>query len=446
MFSRKKEEEIKEIENKKMNMEELNLEFQEYFLSEGKHLIDEVSKAMAGEQEARKTVTEFIKTYLENSKIEVEGRSTEEVSKEMFSYLWGLDILQEEYDDESVNEIRVNGPDHIYVLRHLEPERINKKFKDNEHISKIIYRLISHDKGVGLNKSLPTIESMRRDGTRITATCPDITKNFTLVLRKHTRKIITPEQMIERGNLDKETAKVLDILVAGRANILIAGGVGSGKTTLLRTLFTRTGEKERTVVLESDRELLLSDYFSERDIIEMEEHPENNRTLEYLFNVILRYSPTRIFLGEFRGKGEARSAIEACLRGHDGSMTTGHFPTYRDAIDGTARLLLSEGMNVTPEIASATVAKAFNIIIQMFGDMTRGIIKLVGVTEVYTKNNRVVYNEIIRWVPKVNNFKEGKWEKVGYISDHLVEKLKKYGITEEELLERELIENKNTKN
>ena len=143
--------------------------------------------------------------------------------------------------------------------------------------------------------------------------------------------------------------------------------------------------------------MLLSKHFPERDIVEFEEHPNTGRTLENLFRTILRYSPNRIIMGEFRGTGEARSAIEACLRGHEGSMATAHFNSPKEAIEGTARLLLAEGYSVKPEIAAATVASAFNVVVQMFGDTTRGIIKLDSITDLQIDGAQITYNDILKW-------------------------------------------------
>ena len=244
--------------------------------------------------------------------------------------------------------------------------------------------------------------------------------------------------MAERGTFDDNVWEILRILVRGRCNILISGGVGSGKTTLLRTLFTAVGSNERIVVLESDRELLLSKYFPDRDIVEFEEHAHVGRTLENLFRTVLRYSPNRIIMGEFRGTGEARSAVEACLRGHEGSMATAHFNSPEEAIEGTARLLLAEGYNVSPEIAAATVASAFNVIIQMFGDTTRGIIKLESITDIQVQNNSITYNDLIRWHPYGDDYKQGEWRTFNYASERLVKRVKRFGVTDRELQQAKL--------
>lgn len=406
---------------------------QEHISLKGQDIQAVLALAMAGDPDARVEATNYVAQYFIDNQIEISNMSIQEASEEVFNYLWGLDFLQPIYDDPAVNEIRVNGPEHVYILKNLEPEPFHKHFKDDEHIMKIISRMVMHDRGVSLNKSSPTIESMRKDGTRITATCPDVTDHFTFALRKHLDKVLRPEQMIKRGTFDEKVWNVLRLLVKGRCNILITGGVGSGKTTLLRTLFTATGKNERIVVLESDRELLLLKYFPERDIVEFEEHPNTGRTLENLFRTVLRYSPNRIIMGEFRGTGEARSAIEACLRGHEGSMATAHFNSPEEAIEGTARLLLAEGYNVSPDVAAATVASAFNVVVQMFGDTTRGIIKLDSITDISVENNQIIYNDLLRWIPYGDDYKKGEWQTVNYASDRLIERVKRFGVSDKDL-------------
>jgi pilus assembly protein CpaF len=425
------EEPIEETEP--LDIKKVTFIVQEYIANYGQSIQDMLNRAISGEYQARLDATEYVERLLEEKNIEIIDLSRKEAAKEIFNHLWGLDFLQNDYDDPAVNEIRVNGPGQVYLLKNLETESYPRSFHDNEHIMTIISRMIMHDKGVSLNKSSPTVESMRKDGTRLTATCPPVTENFTFALRKHLDVVLSPEQMIIRGNMSEPVWDILQLLVKGRANLLIAGGVGSGKTTLLRTLFSVTGQNERVCVLESDRELLLSNYFPDRDIVEFEEHPNTGRTLQDLFRTVLRYSPNRIIMGEFRGTGEARSAVEACLRGHDGSMATAHFNSPKEAIEGTARLLLAEGYNVGPEIAAVTVASAYNIVIQMFGDTTRGIIKLDSITDIDVQGANVVFTDLIKWVPYDNDYVKGEWKAAGYVSDRLKGRVGRFGITEDML-------------
>lgn len=381
---------------------------------------------MAGVPGAREQAVRIVLETLVQHGAEVEGMALEEAAEEIYSYAWGLGPLEPLYRDPSVNEIRVNAPDRVYVLRNVRNERVDVRFRDDEHVMKIVTRITMHDRGVALNRSSPTIESMRKDGTRITATCPPVTEHVTLVLRKPFPRVVTPGEMERLGTLDAKVWRVLETLVRGRANVLISGGTGSGKTTLLRTLFAASAPSARTVVLETDRELFLAKLFPERDIIEMEEHPETGRTLGSLFKVVLRYSPNIFIVGEFRGADEAREAVRACLRGHDGSMATAHFGSPREAVEGVAKLLVEGGLNVPLRVAASLVASAYHVVVQMFGDSTRGRILLESVTEIWPEGQAVGYRDLVRWRPRGDDYLEGEWEVCGRPTRRLVERLLRY--------------------
>ena len=132
-----------------------------------------------------------------------------------------------------------------------------------------------------------------------------------------------------------------------------------------------------------------------------------------------------IIVGEFRGSGEAKEAVRACIRGHN-SMATAHFSTPREAIEGTAKLLIEEGMNLPLNLAIADVASAFDIVVQMFGDPIRGVIMIESVTEVVVDQDRVGYRDIIRWVPRGKDYLDGEWEFAHGLSPALVKKLCKH--------------------
>jgi pilus assembly protein CpaF len=391
-----------------------------------------VEGAMAGARGYRTRAVDAVRKVLEAHGVEVDGMDLNRAAYEIYRYVWGLDVIEEIYRDPSVNEVRVNAPDKVYVLQNLKNKRVpNVRFKDDEHILKIVTRITMHDRGVSLNKSSPTVESVRKDGTRITATCPPVTEHVTLVLRKHIPKALTPEEMIQTGVFDEKVWLILRALVKGRANILVGGGVGSGKTTLVRTLYRETDANARGVCLETDRELFLARNFPERDIVEIEEHPETGRTLASLFRTVLRYSPTFIIVGEYRSGDEAKEAVQACLRGHDGSIATAHFNSPEEAVQGTARLLVGAGVGRDERVTAQMVAAAYNVVIQMFGDPTRGILKLDRVAETYpdaTSRSGYGVRDLVRWVHGEDYF-DGEWTFPEPPSARLKERLQRYGVS-----------------
>ncbi|SMB96512.1 pilus assembly protein CpaF [Thermanaeromonas toyohensis ToBE] len=391
--------------------------------------------AMAGVPGSRETVISLLVSFLSDRGIEIKEMDMQLAAYEIYRELWGLGPLEEIYCDPEVNEIQVNAPDRVYVLKNLRLEYVpGVRFRDDDHVMNLIARLVMHDRGVALNRSNPTVESMRKDGTRITATCPPVSEHVTCTLRKHLRRVVSFEEMISRGVLDEKGRDLLRLLVKGRANIAVIGGVGSGKTTLVRTLCGEFDRRARIVVLETDRELQLARNYPDRNVIELEEHAEIGRTLKSIFRVVLRYSPTVIIVGEFRGEGEASEAVQACERGHDGSITTAHFNSARLFVSGTARMLLREGLNLPRDAAEEMVASAFNVVVKMFGDSTRGVMKLEAITELIP-GTPVIYRDLLRWVPSGSDYLEGNWQLVERPSEELILRLNKYGVSREMLEE-----------
>lgn len=390
--------------------------------------------AQAGSREAIAKVKEIITEILGYYGVEVEDHTREESVEKIYSYAWGLDILEEFYNDEEIDEIRVNSPGQVFIQRRGKNERINIKFKDEEHIRKIVSRLFVHDRGVALTSSTPVVESVRLDGVRVTATCPPATSSCTFVLRKK-NFIPSAQNLIRSETLDSNLLNLLAFIVNGRANILISGGTGTGKTTLLRFLVNYMDERLRLVTLETDRELELKDIYPERDIVEMEEHPEIGLTMQKQFRTILRYSPDVIIVGEIRGMGEAVEAVKACTRGHDGSMATIHFGSPEEAIEGCGRMMLEEGLNLPLNIAQLWVASAFNIVVQMFADSRRGIKKITRVTEVKSESNKIEYRDLAVWEPSGSDYFKGQWTYPNPISRELLNRMARYN-PRRDLLER----------
>ncbi|MBO8160680.1 MAG: CpaF family protein [Thermosipho sp. (in: Bacteria)] len=392
--------------------------------------------AQAGDVRAIKITQKIIANILSNYGVEVDGYTMEELAYNIYSYAWGLDVIEDYYWDDEIDEIRVNSPKDVFVQRRGKNERVNVQFKDEEHVKKILSRLFIHDRGVSLTSSTPVVESIRLDGTRVTATCPPATSSHTFVLRKKTF-VPTAQKLIEAETVSPQLLDLLAYLVNGRANILISGGTGTGKTTFLRFLVRYMDERLRIVTLESDRELELRDIYPDRDIVEMEEHPEIGLTMDKQFRTVLRYSPDVILVGEFRGRGEATNAVKACVRGHNGSMATAHFGSPQEAIEGTAKMMLEEGLNLPLDVAQLWVASAFQIVIQMFSDSRRGIKKVTKVTEVSTRFNKVHYTDLAVWVPSSDDFFKGHWEFPNPISTKLLDHMAQFN-PDPELLEKVL--------
>lgn len=396
--------------------------------------------AQAGVPSSVKKAELLVRETLEKFKVQVPDLTLKQTAFEIYKYAWGLDVVEDLYRDPSVDEIRVNGPGHVFVQRRGKNEKTEVRFKDEEHIRKIITRIIMRDRGVALTSSTPSIESVREDGSRLTATCPPASRKWTFVLRKHGTFQMTQENLINSGTLDEKILKLLVILVKGRANFLISGNTGSGKTSLLRFLRGYTDPLFRIVTLETDIELRLSDYYPDRDIVEFEEHADIGLTMNKLFRLVLRYSPDIIDTGEIRGKGEAVEAIKSCTRGHNGSGSTVHFSTPSETIEGCGKMMLEEGLSLPLNIAMTWVASAFNVVVQMFSDSRRGIKKITHITEVWTEKDEIHYRDLVVWQPNSDSddFFEGKWVWMNSPSEKLIKKFRQFGVTSKDLREAEV--------
>ena len=306
-----------------------------------------------------------------------------------------------------------------------------------EDIETIIKRMIMDDIGVSLNKSNPTIESVLRDGSRLTATCYPVSKSWNFILRKHDSFEITLENYIETKTLDEFTWNMLSLLAKGGTKMLFSGNVGAGKTTLMKKVIGEVDKKLRIGVIGTDIEVNLQEYYPDRDIIELEEQLHLGVSMKELFNTMLRESIDVLVIEEFRGSGEAIEAVRACTRGIPNAFTTAHFNNPEEAIEGTALFMLEEGLNLELDLAKLRVARAFNIVVQLFGDAISGKKRLVSITEVgVDKENKIFFNELLKWTPKTDNFLgEGEWIAVNQPSDTMLKNiLKRASIKEVEKL------------
>lgn len=396
-----------------------------------------LSLAMSRNIDAINKAEDYIFMTLKENNINVGGYSTEQLAKKLFAKSWGLDGLEEYAVDSITDEIRVNGVSQIRVVRRGIPETIDFKFNDEAEIENIIKRLIIEDIGSSIDRSNPKIEAVLADGSRLTATCPPITKTWTFILRRPASFKPTLDNYIAKETLNEDVWDAISILARGRASMLFSGNVGAGKTTFMRKVVGELNDKLRIGVIGKDSEILLQNQYPDRDIIEMEEQEHLDIMMKDLFVLMLRESPDILVIEEFRGAGEAIEAVRACTRGLDGSMATAHFNTAEEAVEGTALFMLEEGLNIPIEMAKLRVARAFDIVIQMVGDGITGKKKLIGITEVGAdKEGNIFYNELIKWNPVESDdyYGNGNWEFTSKPSPRLTQKLLK-GVKTDELIE-----------
>jgi pilus assembly protein CpaF len=283
--------------------------------------------------------------------------------------------------DEGISEIMVNSPTQVYVEREGKLERVEKAFSSPQAVLGVIERIVA-PLGRHIDESSPLVDARLADGSRVNAIIPPLAlKGPCITIRKFKRDLLTSDNLIDFGTLTPQMAEFLDTCVKVRRNIVISGGTGSGKTTLLNILSSYIPERERIVTIEDAAELQLP----QDHVVSLEARPANIEgkgqiTIRDLVRNSLRMRPYRIVVGECRG-GEALDMLQAMNTGHDGSLTTLHANTPRDALSRLETMVLMSGMDLPIRAIREQIANAVNLIIQQtrFADGTR---KVTAISEV----------------------------------------------------------------
>lgn len=296
--------------------------------------------------------------------------------------LLGLGPLEPLLKDPTINDILVNGYKTVFVERGGRLEETHVRFKDERHLLRIIQKIVSAV-GRRIDESAPLCDARLADGSRVNAIIPPLAVDgSSLSIRKFSKVPISMERLIELGSVPQAMADVMRGIVAARRNVLISGGTGSGKTTLLNAMSAYIDDRERIVTIEDSAELQLQ----QRHIVRLETRPPNIEgkgevTQRDLVKNALRMRPDRIIIGEVRA-GEAFDMLQAMNTGHDGSMTTVHANTTRDALTRIEQMIGMSGIDIAPRSARNQIASAINVVIQVarLPDGKRRIISLSELT------------------------------------------------------------------
>jgi pilus assembly protein CpaF len=263
------------------------------------------------------------------------------------------------------------------------------RFKDEKHLLRIIQKIVSAV-GRRVDESSPMVDARLADGSRVNAVVPPLAiDGSTLSIRKFSRVPISMDRMIEIGSVPPQVAEVLQAVVASRRNVLISGGTGSGKTTLLNAMSAFIDNRERIVTIEDSAELQLQ----QNHIVRLETRPSNIEgkgevAQRDLVKNALRMRPDRIIVGEVRG-GEAFDMLQAMNTGHEGSMTTVHANTPRDALSRVEQMVGMAGLDMPARSIRAQIASAIHVVIQV-ARLVDGRRKLVSVSELTGMEGEVV--------------------------------------------------------
>lgn len=308
-------------------------------------------------------VRSLIEQWLEAETSVLTGRQREYLTEAVLSELTGLGPLDALLQDPEITEIMVNGPDQVYVERGGRLSRCVTVFDDDAHLRRLIERMLS-PLGRRVDEASPLADGRLPDGSRFNVVLPPLALNGpTLTIRKFARQPLTMSQLVQIGTLTEEAAAFLGACVVGRKNILVSGGTGSGKTSTLGALSSFIPETERVVTIEDAAELRLL----QAHVVTLESRPPNLEgrgevTIRHLVRNALRMRPDRIIVGEVRG-GEALDLLMALNTGHDGSLSTIHANSPRDALSRLETMTLMAGLDLPLRAVREQVASAVQLIV-----------------------------------------------------------------------------------
>jgi pilus assembly protein CpaF len=331
---------------------------------------------------ARDEVLVVIRNAVNSEVVPLSFAERERLSREILDEIFGLGPLEPLLKDHSVSDILVNRFDRVYIERAGKLELTGLSFKDNSHLMQIIERIVSRV-GRRVDESSPMVDARLADGSRVNAIIPPLAIDGPcLSIRRFGREPITARQMIENHTLTEAMLELLSAMVKGRLNILVSGGTGAGKTTLLNVLSGYIPNSDRIVTIEDAAELQLK----QEHVVRLETRPPNIegkgavRQRQLVINS-LRMRPDRIVVGEVRGE-EAFDMLQAMNTGHEGSLTTVHANSPRDALARVENMVSMANLNIPERAVRHQLAAAIHAVVQIarLSDGTRKVITVSEVT------------------------------------------------------------------
>jgi pilus assembly protein CpaF len=347
--------------------------------------------------EFRREVGELVRELLTSEPTPLTLQQKTQIVPDILDEVLGLGPLEPLIKDDTVADILVNTCSDVYVERFGRLEHTSVKFKDNNHLLRIIHKIVSQI-GRRIDESQPMVDARLMDGSRVNAVIPPVAVDGPLLsIRKFSRTPLGIERMIEMGSLTVQMAELLHAIVHCRLNVLISGGTGTGKTTVLNALSRSIGERERIVTIEDAAELQLQ----QRHVVRMETRPSNIEgkgevTQRDLVKNALRMRPDRIIIGEVRA-GEAFDMLQAMNTGHEGSMTTVHSNSCRDALSRVEQMIGMAGIDLPAKSMRSQIASALDVVIQL-ERMSDGKRRLVSIHELTGMEGDIItMQEIFRF-------------------------------------------------
>ena len=354
-------------------------------------VIDKLGTGLSGAADAdlREWVQEAVEQELAGDRTPLSRDERAQLVREIVDDIVGYGPLEELLEDDSVSEVMVNGCDRIYVERAGKLELTESSFLDNTHLHRIIEKIVSQV-GRRIDEASPMVDARLPDGSRVNAIIPPLSlRGPTLTIRKFSRDPFTIEDLIEFGTVSRKSADFLAACVRGKLNILISGGSGTGKTTLLNAVSAFIPNEERIITIEDAAELQLQ----QDHVVTLESRPSNIEgtgeiRIRELVRNALRMRPDRIVVGEVRGP-ETLDMLQAMNTGHDGSLTTIHANSPRDALARTETLVLTVGVDLPVRAIREQISSAFDLIVHQTR-LVDGSRRVSHITEVLRMESDVI--------------------------------------------------------
>src|SRR5215470_4201557 len=338
---------------------------------------------------ARDEVLVVIRSVVNGEAVPLSFTERESISREILDEIFGLGPLEQLLKDPNVSDILVNRYDRVYVEKAGKLELTTLGFKDNTHLMQIIERIVSRV-GRRVDESSPMVDARLTDGSRVNAIIPPLAIDGPcLSIRRFGRDPVTFRQMIENHTLTESMLELLSSMVKGRLNILVSGGTGAGKTTLLNVLSGYIPDSDRIVTIEDAAELQLK----QEHVVRLETRPPNIegkgavRQRQLVINS-LRMRPDRIVVGEVRGE-EAFDMLQAMNTGHEGSLTTVHANSQRDALSRVESMFSMANLNIPEHAVRLQIASGIHAVVQI-ARLSDGTRKVIAISEVTGMEGEVI--------------------------------------------------------
>lgn len=371
---------------------------------------------MKPRDQVRRDIEDAVAEAVEKDRLKITTAEQGQIVDEILNDMFGVGPIEPLLTDDSVTDILVNGPDQVFVERHGRLELTACKFRDNAHVVNVAQR-IAASVGRRVDESSPMVDARLADGSRVNVVLPPLAlKGACISIRKFSRRNITLDRMALQGNMSAKMARVLEIATASRLNVVISGGTGSGKTTLMNAMSRNIDARERIVTIEDAAELQLQ----QPHVVSLETRPDNMEgfggiSQRDLVRNALRMRPDRIILGETRGT-EAFDVLQAMNTGHDGSMTTVHANSPRDAITRLESMVMMANGNLPLTSIRRQIAGAVHLIVQV-ERMRDGVRRVVRITEISGMEGEVIITQdLFKFVYDATRYAEevnGAYETTG---------------------------------